>query len=658
MAGTEPEAIALQEAHASLREEEHNYATQQPVLQCGAKAKSALPSEVEASPNPQPGTNAVDPQDSSSDDDDGEVGPTLGNLPSAPPPSVTEEAPLRPKKRRRAFPHESVYASLVPSSARYCASYMHRDVVTHVLASPAHNFLISASLDGQVKFWARGTRIASKDAKASEKKEAVSAGGTIEFVKQFRAHNGPLCAMELSTDGTYLATVGKDDHVLRVFAVAAFDMLDFCTLTFAPAAACWVSGAGALAPEIAVANVETPARVVVYRLGELTEVKREVKLPHVAPVKHMVYNAPFEAVVSVDARGMIEYWRAGELEDGQSLADIKGKRFALKAETDLYAIAKAKTGVHSVAISANGERFVCVCEDRQVRVFSFATGKLFRVFDERLGAIMDPANIGELGIPENEFGRRMARERAAEASGALALSNALFDVSGNLLLYATVVGVKIVNISTRRVVRILGVRESAERFLHLALFGKQMDDTALLHASGTKSVEEPLLVASSFDSQRIFLFKNTEPAADDARDVYNERPLARSRERSGAAEAAKAKRVVPGRVTLHTSVGDVSFEMHKQCSKTVENFATHAKNGYYNGVIFHRVIKGFMVQTGDPDGDGTGGESIWGGEFEDEIDSSLSHEAGTVSMANCGPNTNQSVRWFRLRTTSTRSCSF
>ena len=56
--------------------------------------------------------------------------------------------------------------------------------------------------------------------------------------------------------------------------------------------------------------------------------------------------------------------------------------------------------------------------------------------------------------------------------------------------------------------------------------------------------------------------------------------------------------------------------MRTQCPKTVENFVTHARNGYYDGHIFHRVIKNFMVQTGDPFGDGTGGESIWGHDFE------------------------------------------
>lgn len=95
--------------------------------------------------------------------------------------------------------------------------------------------------------------------------------------------------------------------------------------------------------------------------------------------------------------------------------------------------------------------------------------------------------------------------------------------------------------------------------------------------------------------------------------------------------------------TMHTSMGDIKIKLFPdKTPKTVENFITHAKNGYYNGLKFHRVIKDFMIQGGDPLGNGTGGESIWGGKFEDEFDPDLHNLRGALSMANAGPGTNGS----------------
>lgn len=94
---------------------------------------------------------------------------------------------------------------------------------------------------------------------------------------------------------------------------------------------------------------------------------------------------------------------------------------------------------------------------------------------------------------------------------------------------------------------------------------------------------------------------------------------------------------------IKTNKGDMSFELYPQYApKAVENFATHAKNGYYNGLIFHRVIKDFMIQGGDPTGTGCGGESIWGKSFEDEFSLDARNYYGALSMANSGPNTNGS----------------
>jgi len=77
--------------------------------------------------------------------------------------------------------------------------------------------------------------------------------------------------------------------------------------------------------------------------------------------------------------------------------------------------------------------------------------------------------------------------------------------------------------------------------------------------------------------------------------------------------------------------------------QTCKNFAELARRGYYDNVLFHRIIPNFMLQTGDPTGTGRGGTSIYGEKFEDEIDPSLKHTgAGVLSMANSGPNTNGS----------------
>lgn len=76
--------------------------------------------------------------------------------------------------------------------------------------------------------------------------------------------------------------------------------------------------------------------------------------------------------------------------------------------------------------------------------------------------------------------------------------------------------------------------------------------------------------------------------------------------------------------------------------KAVENFVTHAKEGYYDGLTFHRIINEFMIQGGDPEGTGTGGESIWNKDFEDEFSDDLHPVRGALCMANAGPNTNGS----------------
>eukprot|EP00918_Siedleckia_nematoides_P105788 GHVU01230951.1.p1 GENE.GHVU01230951.1~~GHVU01230951.1.p1 ORF type:complete len:177 (+),score=23.79 GHVU01230951.1:34-531(+) len=109
----------------------------------------------------------------------------------------------------------------------------------------------------------------------------------------------------------------------------------------------------------------------------------------------------------------------------------------------------------------------------------------------------------------------------------------------------------------------------------------------------------------------------------------------------------------PGKVQLVTSMGTIDLELYwKHAPRTCRNFFELSKKGYYNGTIFHRIVKDFVIQGGDPTGTGRGGESIYGRTFEDEIHAELRHTgAGILSMANAGPNTNGSQFFITLAPT-------
>lgn len=103
---------------------------------------------------------------------------------------------------------------------------------------------------------------------------------------------------------------------------------------------------------------------------------------------------------------------------------------------------------------------------------------------------------------------------------------------------------------------------------------------------------------------------------------------------------------------MKTNKGTIKIKLFAdKVPNTVDNFTTLAKQGYYEGIIFHRVIKDFMIQGGDPTGTGRGGESKWGRPFADEFDISLHNLNGALSMANAGPNTNGS-QFFIVQTKS------
>ena len=162
-----------------------------------------------------------------------------------------------------------------------------------------------------------------------------------------------------------------------------------------------------------------------------------------------------------------------------------------------------------------------------------------------------------------------------------------------------------------------------------------------------ENLPDPLVISSACKKLRFYTFSRREPSETEidkvGRDLMNER-LNNAGPMQSQSQRAVKEVVLPDKAVIYTSMGEIHLELYgQQCPLTVENFTTHAKNGYYDNLLYHRVVRGFMIQTGCPEGNGTGGESIWGGEFKDEIRPNLSHqEPGTLSMANCGKNTNAS----------------
>ncbi|KAI8820990.1 uncharacterized protein EV422DRAFT_496207 [Fimicolochytrium jonesii] len=554
------------------------------------------------------------------------------------PPSSDEAATTAPRKKVRKLKYEKVFLDNLPSADMYERSLMHRDVVNFV-AVTSTDFLITTSIDGHVKFW-----------KKTEK--------GIEFVKHFRAHLGAIVAIDTSHDGTLLATCAVDKG-LKIFDVVNFDMINMNKLEYLPNAVCWMYQKGQAQALLACSDRESSS-IYLYDGRGSNDPLKVITSIHSSTVHIMRYNAFADVVVSVDSGGMVEYWTP-DLEEGFRAPTKPAVAWEFKSDTDLYEFKKAKSTPTGLTFSADFRKFVTFgFDDRQIRIFNFTTGKLIRKYDESLTVVSEMQQAGTAihRLDDMEFGRRLALEREIEKikGGQSATVNAIFDETGNFVIYPTLLGIKVVNITTNKVVRLIGKAET-QRFMNLALYQgaprKKGLMTLEMAASDNPALKEtestdPTLFATAYKRNRFFCFSRRDADSDDStatstgRDIFNEKPS--REEQTVAASQTNLARTLGSSAIIHTTHGDIHLRLFPEYApKAVENFVGLAKKGYYENVIFHRVIKGFMIQTGDPLGDGTGGESLWGSDFEDEFSRAVKHDRPyTFSMANVGPNTNGS----------------
>lgn len=502
----------------------------------------------------------------------------------------------------------------LPSAGWYEKSFSHPDQVLHVLLTKT-NFIITADSEGVLKFWRKQPK-------------------GIVFVKRYQAHLSSICGLSVSLDGFILCSTALDKSI-KVFDVLAFDLIHSADLSFVPST-CHIINRTKNHPQYVAIGDQSSGSIHVFKPKHLETSVYTIKV-HKHPVLLMRHLLALDAMISVDTKGMLELWN---LEDGSLPSSLA---FKMKSETDLFVFVKMKVKVFDLVVSSDEKTFFTLSSDHRIRIFDTISCTIQSSID------VSPLCMGKVYQIEDTLMKRMLQKETAlfqlieEDPLFLSIPRPTLSLSSSgAILAATVLGIHCFDVTSGESIALIG-RNEDKRFMGVQLFqGDIVEDSARTAAyQKMDHPRDPTVFATAVKAAKLFLFSRREPKDQSSRDIQNEPivPSSRHRKRKTVSESLETDSVI-----LFTSKGDIHLKLYPEhCPKTVENFVTLAKDGYYDHNLFHRVIKNFMIQSGDPSGEGTGGESIWGRPFEDEIVDSLRHDcSGTLSMANSGTNSNGS----------------
>lgn len=580
---------------------------------------------------------------SSSSDDD--FGPTLAGIKRP----GSDEEPLELKKpskksRLRKVQERMILKGSFPQTgtehAHYNQSLQHKALVTGVTdcSGSKKDFVVTSSADGVVKFWhKKGPRKDFAGDDNDDESDVVETTG-IEFVKQYQGHSGGIVAIHASNNGRNMVTCGVDQKI-KVYDVAGFDLVNTIDLDFVVGCATWIDNRGV--PLLAVSSDQKVVVLDVLGGTTLGECQKAVLSGlHRTPITCLSYSTSLDICISVESNGNVEYWRYDGDETKPKVEGLNPHMFELKSKTDLFTFRKNKSTPSSITISNDGLKFACYTfPDRQLYVFSILSGKIISQYDESLATIREMQD-GETAyyVPEqSDFESRFTVEQEIDSC------IPSFDPSDTFLMYPSLLGIKIVSIRNHKIVRMYGHKDNL-RFSQVLLFHTNFEKMSIEAASAKNQLldkswnSDAVLFATARGQDRFYLFANTNKDFLSDRDANNEaEESAKEQEEDGDFKSAS-------RVVLHTNLGDITVGLFPEAApKACANFSELCRTGYYDSTIFHRVVKKFMIQGGDPDGDGTGGQSVWGKNFEDEFSKEFTHDQPfTLSMANAGKNTNGS----------------
>lgn len=451
------------------------------------------------------------------------------------------------------------------------------------------------------------------------------------------------------TDGKDKKANTKKKYQVYIFDLSTIDMISIFEIDFKPGSIEWCETDSNPSDTADITNtdandiedgdnlmlaVSSLTSDDIYIFDPLNDIKTPIyssKSVHKSSVHSMKYIESLKCMVSIDINGMIEYW---VVNNNFTKPVSKKLKFENKINTDLIILRKLKLKpMNLIQLINNKTNFVIITKNNEIFIFDIFTGKLINRINESLDfykkifQVEDSGNENIIKINKKFEIEKNLFEKSINLRLLKSIKLVQFD---NFLIIPNLIGLKLLNLSNNKIEKLI---KNDSRFLSISKLKIKLNNS-------NRNLN--YLITSNFKSNRILIYTNNKQNENDLHtDIFNENPTNSIKfdEIKDSFDPFRNKSKYQNvKVILHTNYGDIKIKVFPRYAPVaVENFIGLCYKNYYNNLKFHRIIKNFMIQTGDPNNDGTGGESLWGKPFRLELRQDVKHDKPfMVSMAHGG----------------------
>ncbi|GME67959.1 unnamed protein product [[Candida] boidinii] len=451
------------------------------------------------------------------------------------------------------------------------------------------------------------------------------------------------------TDGKDKKANTKKKYQVYIFDLSTIDMISIFEIDFKPGSIEWcetdsnpsdttdITNTDANDIEdgdnlmLAVSSLTTNDIYIFDPLNDMKTPMYSSKSVHKSPVHSMKYIESLKCMISIDNNGMIEYW---VVNNNFTKPVSKKLKFENKINTDLIILKKLKLKpMNLIQLINNKTNFVIITKNNEIFIFDIFTGKLINRINESLDfykkifQVEDSGNENIIKINKKFEIEKNLFEKSINLRLLKSIKLVEFD---NFLIIPNLIGLKLLNLNNNKIEKLI---KNDSRFLSISKLKIKLNNS-------NRNLN--YLITSNFKSNRILIYTNNKQNENDLHtDIFNENPTNSIKfdEIKDSFDPFRNKSKYQNvKVILHTNYGDIKIKVFPRYAPVaVENFIGLCYKNYYNNLKFHRIIKNFMIQTGDPNNDGTGGESLWGKPFRLELRQDVKHDKPfMVSMAHGG----------------------